>query len=92
MKLEELRSEIDGLDRELIRLLEARMDMSSRIAAYKQAAGIPVLDASRETEKLASVHDQCRPETADGIRDVFRAVLEASRAYQTKLMEEKTNG
>lgn len=92
MNLDELRAEIDGLDRELIRLLEARMDVSSRIAAYKQAAGKPVLDTAREAEKLAAVHARCRPETADGIRDIFRAVMAASRAYQTRLMEEKSDG
>ena len=92
MSLEQLRAEIDAVDRELIRLLESRMDVSARIAEHKRTAGKPVLDAAREKEKLSAVREMCRPETADGIEDVFRAVLAASRGYQTRLMEEKTDG
>lgn len=87
MELSELRQSIDELDRELIALLESRMDVASGIAAYKRAHGLPVLDASREAQKLASVRAQCRPETADGIADIFRAVMAASRAHQAAISE-----
>ncbi len=91
MELTELRDAIDGIDRELIALLERRMDIAAEIAFWKQRHGVPVLDAVREQAKLDDVRDRCRPETADGIRDVFRAVMAASRAYQTSLME-KSDG
>lgn len=87
MELTELRSGIDAVDRELIALLERRMDIASAIADYKAARGLPVLDAGREADKLASVRAQCRPETADGIADIFAAVMAASRAHQHRRME-----
>jgi len=92
MELTELRTEIDVIDRELIALLERRMDVAADIAAYKQARGLPVRDAPRETQKLASVRAQCRPATADAIASVFAAVMAASRGYQEALMEDGHDG
>ena len=57
MELNELRERIDRVDRQLIQLLEQRMDVAADIAAWKQAAGAPVLDAAREEVKLAAVAD-----------------------------------
>ena len=92
MELNELRERIDGLDRRLVELLERRMDVSSAIADYKAARGLPVLDETREAEKLAAIRALCRPETAEGIADVFRAVMAASRAVQSSRMEERHGG
>ncbi len=88
MELSELRSKIDGVDRELIRLLEQRMDISLKIAAWKKTNGVPVLDAARERQKLAAVRAQCRPETAEAIAEIFRSIMMSSRAVQTARMVE----
>ena len=92
MELSELRNDIDALDRQLLALLERRMDAAAEIAAYKQAHGLPVLDASREAEKLASIRALSRPETAELMSEVFQSVMAASRAYQEELMEERHGG
>ena len=92
MDLKELRARIDDLDRELIGLLERRMDISAAIAAYKAANGLPTLDRGREAEKLERVKALCRPETAEPIAGVFRAVMAGSRAYQTQLREDEHGG
>ena len=52
MDLSEYREQIDGIDRELLRLFCERMETSAGIAAYKKANGLPVLDPRREREKL----------------------------------------
>ena len=88
MDLTELRGEIDRIDRELIALLEQRMDVAAGVAAFKRGTGKPVLDPARELEKLMAVNDLCRPETADLITGLFAEIMAASRAYQTKLLEE----
>lgn len=92
MDLQQLRAQIDAIDRQLVSLLEQRMDVSTGVAQYKQAHGLPVLDRSREAEKLASVRAMCRPETERLIADVFESVLAASRARQTGLIQEADNG
>ena len=87
MELTELREQIDGIDADLIALLERRMDVAAAIAAVKARTGKPVLDSVREAEKLDRVRSACRAETADGIAAVFEAIMAASRARQTSLLE-----
>lgn len=50
---EELRKEIDEIDRELMRLFEKRMQVSEEIAQYKYSRDIAVFDSSREKEVIA---------------------------------------
>lgn len=87
MDLTELRKEIDLIDRELVALLEKRMDVAAGVAAYKKTAGKPILDAGRELEKLRAVNEMCRPETADLITGLFSDLMAASRAYQARILE-----
>lgn len=89
MDLNELRNEIDAVDAGLVALLEKRLDVSAAIGAYKKAHGLPVLDRSREAAKIAAVRAMCRPATADLIGDLYDPIMAASRAYQTRLTEEK---
>ena len=88
MELTELRREIDAIDRELVELLERRMDMAAGVAQYKMTRGLPVLDAGREAEKLDAIRAMCRPETRSHIAGLFGHIMAASRAYQTSLMEQ----
>ena len=88
MELTELREQIDAIDRELVALLERRLDVSAGIGRYKLAHDLPVLDASREAEKLAAIRAMCRPETQAHIDRAFDAILAGSRAYQGQLMEQ----
>ena len=87
MDLTELRKQIDLIDRELVALLEKRMDVAAGVAAWKKAAGKPILDEGRELEKLQSINALCRPETADLISGLFADLMAASRTYQARIME-----
>ena len=52
-KLDQLRSDIDGIDEQLAELFCRRMETARQIAAYKQANGLPILDAQREADVLS---------------------------------------
>ena len=69
-ELNDLRGEIDRIDGELTALFARRMEVSARIARCKAERGLPVLDASREAEKLQSIAEMLPPELRedDGIR------------------------
>ena len=88
MELTELRAQIDVIDKELVTLLERRIDVAAGVAAYKMAHGLPVLDQSREDVKMAAIKAMCTPEKAASVAGVFDAILAASRAWQTALMED----
>lgn len=48
--LEELRQEIDRVDKELLKLFVERMGICSQVADYKRKIGMPVLDVKRERD------------------------------------------
>lgn len=50
--LEELRNEIDNVDKELVELFEKRMEIVLNVAKYKKENNIPILNNSREQEVI----------------------------------------
>ena len=58
MELKELRTQLDQIDRQMVSLFEQRMRVCEDVARWKMANDRPVLDASREKEKLQAVADQ----------------------------------
>ena len=53
--IEKLREQIDNLDNEIIRLLDARFDCSKAIGEEKKKLNAQVLDSSREQKILDKV-------------------------------------
>jgi chorismate mutase len=54
-RLEDLRTEIDTIDRELVELLNRRARLGLQAGRAKAAAGRPMIDPDREREVLARV-------------------------------------
>ncbi len=84
MDLQELRSQIDQIDDELIRLFCARMDMAAQVADYKKEHNLPVLQPARERAKLKDVAAKAGPEMANYTRVLYSMLFELSRSYQSK--------
>lgn len=80
--LEELRDQIDQIDRQMVALFKSRMDISAQVAAYKEEHGLPVLAAGRERTLLNSIANQAGEELADYAQSMYRTILSASRSYQ----------
>ena len=90
-ELAALRGEIDRVDGDLQTLFETRMALVEKIAVFKKAQGLPVLDAIREAEKLLSVDARAAAGMADYDAALFRELMTLSRWRQEKLLggEEK---
>ncbi len=86
MELQELRSGIDEIDRQIIDLFAARMQTAASIAQYKRAHGLPVLDAGREREKLADVIASVPEALQEPAVSLFRLLFSLSRGYQRQLL------
>ena len=80
-----LRQEIDGIDKELLELFQKRMKTCAELAEYKKKKEIPILDESRERQKLAMVTEQSEEGMTDYNRNLFGVVMDLSKAYQQKL-------
>ena len=85
--LEELRKEMDRVDDQFVALFGERMQVAGKIAEYKRAQNLPVLNAQREREKLADVASKSAPELAEYTRVLYALLFELSRAYQDQLLD-----
>ena len=86
-ELKDYRAAIDRIDRELQRLFEERMEESGKIGRYKAERNLPVFDAAREEEKIASMRASASGDAnADGIEKLMRTIFEISRDLQEHLM------
>lgn len=82
MEIHELRSEIDKIDDELLRLFCARMGLCAQVADYKRERGLPIYVPAREREILQSVAQKAQPEFSDYARSLYSTIFELSRCYQ----------
>ena len=86
--LDELRVEIDRIDQQMVQLFEERMQVVAEVMAVKKAAGIPILDSSREEAVVAKNTARLTdPELASYYERLIRQMMALSREYQASLME-----
>ena len=86
MDLNEYRTKIDEIDRQLVSLFAERMEMAAGIAAYKKAHHLPVLDAARERQKLRQIAELAPAALQDETETLYRLLFELSRGYQNRLL------
>lgn len=82
MELENLRNEIDSIDKELVELFKKRMGVSAKVADYKRQNGMQVLDASRERALLGKISELSGEEFEEYSRVLYSTILDLSRSYQ----------
>ena len=85
MSLNDLRKELDTIDDQLLGLFEQRMDAVSEIARHKQASGLPVLDRSREAEKMRDISGKVRPEMKYHAHILFDTLFNLSKNHQSAM-------
>ncbi len=87
MDIQELRTQIDEIDQQLVQLFTQRMAVSADIAACKKELDMPIFVPAREREKLLDVAEKAGPEMANYTRVLYSMLFELSRSYQSKLGE-----
>ena len=86
MTIEDWRVEIDKIDAELLRLLNARAEIAVRVGESKREAGLSVLNRGREREVIGRARrDNRGPLDDEAVERLFRAVIRESRRLQTQL-------
>lgn len=85
MEIKELRSKIDLLDKEIVKLLAARMNLSAEVAAYKIANQMPVFDKAREEALLEKV-DSLSGDMSEYIHEIYLEILKQSKSCQDKII------
>ena len=88
-ELAELRQELDLMDREIVALFERRMAVSRQVAQYKLDHDLPVLDASREAQVIATREAMLTDAAlAPSLRTLFETILSLSRQEQEAFLQE----
>lgn len=80
-KIDELRKEIDSLDRNLVEQLNERASLALKIRALKAEAKLPLYDPGREEEifqKITSVNNG--PLYDDDLRGIYEVILHTMKS------------
>ncbi len=87
------REAIDAVDKQIVELIEKRMDLALEVAKYKMSTGKPIYDRERELQKLEKLSGMASTEfNAKGIQELFLQIMSISRRYQYSVIgdQEKT--
>lgn len=82
--MDELRVNIDLADREILKYFCLRMETAKAIGEYKEAHGLPTLDAAREAKKLDAAAAAVPEKFAPYARELMVQLMALSRAYQNE--------
>lgn len=84
MELTEYRQELDQIDREIVRLFVQRMEISSRIGAWKLQENMSVFQPERERQKLETLLSETPAELHESIAALYGVIFALSRKQQLK--------
>jgi chorismate mutase-like protein len=79
-----LRTNIDQIDRQIVRLLSRRQDLAMEIGRTKAEQGLPIYIPDREAELLTIIEEEAARAGLDPghVRSLFQLVLAESRRLQ----------
>jgi chorismate mutase len=82
-ELESLRSQIDGLDRQIVKLLNQRAKLGLQAGKTKLQNGLPIADTEREREvmiRVAMANEGPLPQ--DALLALYRLLIETIRRLE----------
>lgn len=86
-KLDEVRVEIEEIDKEMIKLFERRMNCSKEVILYKLANNLPILDSSREELLIEKNSKLVSEDLRKYYIDFLKGVMEVSKDYQKDIKD-----
>ncbi len=95
LTIEELRSRIDVIDEQLLRLLNVRVQCAVEVGRLKHEAGLPIYQPDREAQVLARVKQAATnlsgPLTADAVARIFERIIDEARRAE-RIASERREG
>lgn len=82
MDLNECRKEIDSINNEILDLFLRRMEVATKVADYKRANNLPIMQQDRENQILEDIAKKSGEEMAKYSTALFSNIMTLSRAYQ----------
>ena len=82
MSIEELRTQIDSIDRQLVTLLNQRFDVVKAVGQWKRENNIPILNAKREEEVIRKVTSELPEDRKEAFSLIYHAIMDAAKLYE----------
>lgn len=90
MDLNQIRVEIDTVDKQIVELFQRRMELAGEVAASKRASGKAIYDRGREQEKLSKLGQLAENEfNRHSIEELFLQIMSISRRYQYNILGDR---
>lgn len=86
MNLDDIRKEIDEVDKGLTELFVRRMKLAQKVAVYKKENGMRIFDKSRERAIRNKIAKLAGDDMADYADVLYNSVFDISRAYQHQII------
>ena len=78
--IQELRAQISDNDRAIVRALNKRLELVTRLKRYKESQGIEFVDPQQEDAILRDLARANRgPLSQEGLREVYREILDLTK-------------
>lgn len=90
MNLDKARSQINGINDEMLKLFLERMELSSHVAKAKAQMGKAIFDAKRERDILDKITSQAGPDMDIYARRFFENLFSLSRTFQAEELFKET--
>jgi|SRR5215470_17780251 len=91
LDIEDWRREIDSIDEQLVRLLNARSNCAIELGRIKHELGLPIYSPSREVEVFAHVTGINKgPLDAEAVRRLFERIIDEARRLERITIEGET--
>ena len=85
MNLEDVRREIDEIDKQLVLFLNQRARLAAELVVTKSATGSPIYDSQREACVLNHVCSiNVGPFADDAVRNIFRRIMIETRRVEAQ--------
>lgn len=93
MNIEDWRDEIDRLDEQLVKLLNARSQCAIELGRIKRELGMAIYSPDREREVIAHVtRANGGPLDRDAVRRLFERIIDESRRIERVTVEKEAKG
>ena len=88
MDLSDWRDRIDGVDRQLLELLNERARCVLALAPLKKQRGIPIYEPKREEDVFRNITSHNGgPLSGEAVRRIFERIIDEMRSLQRPAME-----
>lgn len=74
-ELENLREEIDSIDKEIVSLIERRVEVAKKIGVIKRKKGLAVSDPAREKQVLKNASSETGLDKGF-VKNLFKSIME----------------